>query len=366
MFWRHPPIGGYVGRGRYPNHPEGMTLRNMQAGKQPGAAALLSSNGASPPLRTAGIAGLGMAVPPKVVANDPIARRLGVDDGWIESRTGIHERRHAAPDATLAALAAEAAREALEKAEVEADSLDLVLVATTSQDKLLPNTAPLVAAELGAGHLGAIDIGAACTGFVSALALAAAQVESGRAERVLVVGAEIMSRLIDPDDRPTAGLFGDGAGAAVVTAGGPARLGPAVQGSDGVDGPEMIYATNEDRLINMAGQDTFKHAVRRLSESTEQAVEAAGWALDEVDVFVYHQANGRILSAVGEQLGLPSERVIDCIANYANTSAATVPIGLVEAERAGMLVPGARVLISAFGAGFTWGAMTIEWQTPDA
>jgi len=338
----------------------------MHPGEHPGAAALLSSNGASAPLRTAGIAGLGMAVPPKVVPNEPIARRLGVADGWIETRTGIQERRHAAPDATLAALAAVAAREALENAGVEATSLDLVLVATTSQDKLLPNAAPLVVAELGAGHVAAIDIGAACTGFVSALDLAAAQVEAGRAERVLVVGAEIMSRLLDPDDRPTAGLFGDGAGAAVVTAGGPARLGPAVQGSDGVDGPELIYATNEERLVQMAGQDTFKHAVRRLSESTEQAAEAGGLALEDIDVFVYHQANGRILKAVGERLGLPADRVIDCIGTYANTSAATIPIALVEAQRAGMLVPGARVLISAFGAGFTWGAMTIEWGAPDA
>ncbi|MDQ4049780.1 MAG: 3-oxoacyl-ACP synthase, partial [Actinomycetota bacterium] len=198
-------------------------------------------------------------------------------------------------------------------------------------------------------------------GFVSALALAAGQIESGRAERVLVVGAEIMSRVTDPDDRSTAGLFGDGAGAAVVTAGGPARLGPAVQRADGVTGPKLIFATHEDRCIRMAGQDTFRHAVRRLSEATEQAAEAAALKLEDVDVFVYHQANGRILKAVGQRLGLPSERVIDFIANYGNTSAATVPIALAEAEREGMLFPGARVLIAAFGAGFTWGAMTIEW-----
>lgn len=331
-----------------------------------GPAALALPDDPAAPTRTAGIAGLGMAVPPGVVGNEPISRRLGVAENWIETRTGIRERRHAAPGVTLTSLAAAAAGEALGSAGVEASSLDLVLVATTSQDELLPNAAPLVAAELGAGHVGAVDVGAACTGFVSALALAAGQVEAGRCERVLVVGAEIMSRVIDPDDRPTAGLFGDGAGAAVVTAGGPARLGPAVQRSDGVDGPALIYASHEERLVRMAGQDTFKHAVRRLSESTREAVEAADLTLEEIDVFVYHQANGRILRAVGERLGLRSERVVDCIGRYANTSAATVPIGLVEAERAGMLVPGARVLISAFGAGFTWGAMTIEWGTDDA
>lgn len=316
--------------------------------------------------RTAGIAGLGMALPPQVVTNEGISHRLGVDEDWLESRTGIVGRRYAAPDETLAGLGAAAAREALESAGVEATSLDLVLVATTTQDEILPNAAPVIAAELGAGHVGAIDIGAACTGFVSALALAAGQVEAGRADRVLVVGAEIMSRVIDPDDKPTAGLFGDGAGAAVVTAGGPARLGPAVQGSDGVEGPALIYAKNDERVVRMGGQDTFKHAVRRLSESTTQAVEAAELTLEDIDVFVYHQANGRILRAVGERLDLPADRVIDCIAHYGNTSAATVPIALVEAERAGMLVPGARVLISAFGAGFTWGAMTIEWRADEA
>jgi 3-oxoacyl-[acyl-carrier-protein] synthase-3 len=332
----------------------------------PSAAALLSSNGSSPAVRTAGIASLGMALPPGVVTNEPISRRLGVDDRWITTRTGITERRHAAEGETLVQIAAEAGREALARAGVEPAELDLVLVASTSQDDLLPNAAPVVAAELGAGHVGAIDIGAACTGFVSALALAAGLIEAGRSERVLVIGAEIMSRLIDPDDRPTAGLFGDGAGAAVVTAGGPGRLGPAVQYSDGVEGPALIYCRNDERLVRMAGQETFKHAVRRLSESTTQAAEAAGLSLDEIDVFVYHQANGRILQAVKERLGLESERIIDCIALYGNTSAATIPIALGEAERAGLLVPGARVLMSAFGAGFVWGAMTMEWGATDA
>jgi 3-oxoacyl-[acyl-carrier-protein] synthase-3 len=307
-----------------------------------------------------------MAVPPGIVTNEPISARLGVDEDWIESRTGIRERRHATPETTVVDLATAAARDALERAEVDPESLDLVLVGTHTQDSLLPTASPVVAAELGATHAGAIDIGAACTGFVSALALAAGQIESDRAERVLVVGAEIMSRVTDPDDRSTAGLFGDGAGAAVVTAGGPARLGPAVQGADGSAGPELIFATHDDRKVRMAGQDTFKHAVRRLSESTEQAADAAGWELDDVDVFVYHQANGRILKSVGQRLRLDSARVVDNIASYGNTSAATVPIALAEAEREGRLFPGARVLISAFGAGFTWGAMTIEWDAEDA
>ena len=343
-----------------------MRLELMRSGLQTSAGLPVSSNGATPRIRTAGIAGLGMAVPAGIVTNEPISRRLGVDDKWIERRTGIKERRNAAPDETLAGLATAAGEAALENAGIEAAELDLVLVATTSNDNILPNAAPLVVAGLGAGNVGAIDIGAACTGFVSALALAAGQLESGRAECVLVVGAEVMSRLISPDDRPTAGLFGDGAGAAVVTAGGTAQLGPAVQFSDGIVGPDLIYCRNDERLVHMAGQDTFKHAVKRLSESTTAAVEAAELTLDDIDLFVYHQANGRILRAVKERLKLPGDRLIDCIANYGNTSAATVPIALVEAERAGMLPPGAKVLISAFGAGFTWGAMTLDWGGADA
>ena len=338
----------------------------MASVANPSATGLLSENGSSPHVRTAGVAALGMALPAGVVTNEPISRRLGVDDRWIATRTGITERRHAAEGETLVKLAADAGREALTRAGVEPTELDLVLVASTSQDDVLPNAAPVVAAELGAGNVGAIDIGAACTGFVSALALAAGQIESGRADRILVIGGEIMSRIVDPDDRPTAGLFGDGAGAAVVTAGGPGRLGPAVQCSDGVKGPALIYCRTDERLVRMAGQETFKHAVRRLSESTTQAADAAGLSLDEIDVFVYHQANGRILKAVKERLGLPAERIIDCIGLYGNTSAATIPIALGEAERAGMLVPGARVLMSAFGAGFVWGAMTMEWGAEDA
>ena len=339
----------------------------MSSADHTGTAALLLADGAAAPsTRTAGIAGMGMAVPTEIVTNEPISERLGVDEGWIESRTGIRERRYASPDTGVADLATAAARDALERADVDAASLDQVLVATHTQEQLLPTASPLVAAALGATRAGTIDIGAACTGFVSALGLAAGQIESGRAERVLVVGAEIMSRVTDPDDRSTAGLFGDGAGAAVVTAGGPARLGPAIEGADGTAGPELIFATHDDRKIRMAGQDTFKHAVKRLSESTEMAVEAAGLKLEDIDVFVYHQANGRILKAVGQRLGLDTDRVVDNIATYGNTSAATVPIALAEAEREGRLFPGARVLISAFGAGFTWGAMTIEWGGEDA
>lgn len=311
--------------------------------------------------RTAGIAAVAMATPARVVANAPIAARLGLEDGWIESRTGISERRHAAPGERLTDLAARAASAALEDAEVAPADLDLVLVATTSPDELLPNAAPLVAEAIGAGGVGAIDVGAACTGFLGALALAAGQVEGGRARTVLVVGADLMSRVVDPDDRNTAIIFGDGAGAAVIAdSPGDGRIGPAVLGADGAGGADLIVLPREGKL-RMAGQDTFRNAVNRLTESSRDAVALAGLDLDEIDLFVYHQANGRILRAVGERLGIDADRVVDCIDGYGNTSAATIPIALCEARAAGRLRPGARVLLGAFGAGFTWGAAVVEW-----
>jgi 3-oxoacyl-[acyl-carrier-protein] synthase-3 len=229
-----------------------------------------------------------------------------------------------------------------------------------TQDELLPNAAPLVVERLGAGNAGAVDLGSACTGFLSGLALASAQVEAGRAEAVLVIGAELMSRVIDHDDRRTAALFGDGAAAALLTAGGPGAIGPVLLRSDG-SGGDCIRASHDDRLLQMRGQDTFRAAVTRLSESTLEACEAAEVALDEIDLFVYHQANARITRAVGERLGLDPERVVDCIERYGNTSAASLPIALTEAERDGRLQRGTRVLVGTFAAGFTWGAGVIEW-----
>ncbi|MEX2024120.1 MAG: beta-ketoacyl-ACP synthase 3 [Thermoleophilaceae bacterium] len=316
--------------------------------------------GPPPLVRSAGIAAVGMATPSGVVHNDAISQRLGLPDGWIETRTGISERRHAGAGERLTDLAAEAARPALRRAGVAPGALDLVLVATTTPDDLLPNAAPLLADALGADAPGAVDVGAACTGFVGALTLAAGQVEAGRAEAALVVGADMMSRVVDPQDRNTSVLFGDGAGAGVGTAR-PAdgRIGPAVLRSDG--GAAELIRLPRDGWLDMAGQDTFKHAVARLTEASHEAVELAGRRLDDIDLFVYHQANGRILRAVGERLGVASDRVVDCIGSYGNTSAATIPIALCEAVAAGRLYPGAHVLVAAFGAGLTWGATVIEW-----
>jgi 3-oxoacyl-[acyl-carrier-protein] synthase-3 len=237
-----------------------------------------------------------------------------------------------------------------------------VLVATVSPDEILPNAAPLVATELGAHRAGAMDVGAACTGFLSALSLASAQVEGGRAENVLVIGADVLSRFVDRADRGTSAIFADGAGAAVVSPanGGGGQIGDIVLRCDGLGGPS-IRASHADKIIRMQGHDTFKAAVHNMSEATLDAVDRAGLTLGEIDLFVYHQANIRILRAVAEKLELDESRVIDCIDRYGNSSSATLPIAMCDARERGMLDRGDNVLLAAFGAGFTWGAGVIEW-----
>jgi 3-oxoacyl-[acyl-carrier-protein] synthase III len=312
--------------------------------------------------RAAALASVAMAVPDQVVDNAVIAEGAGVTEQWIVHRTGVRERRHVRDGERLSDLATAAGRQALEEAGVDAADLDLVLVATVAADELSPNAAPLVAHELGANRAGTMDVSAACTGFLSALSLASSQVEAGRCEHALVIGADVLSRFTDPADRGTAALFADGAGATVV---GPAngnggRIGDIVLRADGAGAP-AIYATHEDQTFHMQGHDTFKAAVHHLSESTLEAIKREGLTLDDVNLFVYHQANARILAAVAERLGLEPDRVIDCIDRYGNTSSATLPIALAEARELGKLEPGSTVLLAAFGAGFTWGAGVVEW-----
>lgn len=306
------------------------------------------------------IAGLGVALPETVVTNHPIAARLGIEEDWIVQRTGIRERRVAAASERLPELAALAASGALADAGLDPAELDLVVLATSSSDRLIPAAASEVAAALGAEAAGAYDVNAACTGFIAALSVACGQVESGRARRVLVIGADLMSRLIDPDDRPTAALFADGAGAVLVQDGEEARIGPLVLGSDGANA-DLIRVEGEDRLIRMQGHETFRHAVARMSEATLRALELAELGLGDVDLFVYHQANARILRAVAERLELSPERVAESIERVGNTSAASIPLALDDARQQGQLRPGSRVLLAAFGAGLSWGATTVTW-----
>ncbi len=309
-------------------------------------------------------ASVGVSLPAKVVSNAEIGARLGVDHEWIVRRTGIRSRRIAAPTERLDQHAAAAGREALTRAGVDPLELDLVIVATTTSDELMPNTAPLVAHAIGATRAGAFDVGSACTGFMSALAVGAGQIEAGRARCALVIGADFMSRITDPDDRGTAAVFADGAGAVVLEqTGGEGRIGPVILGADG-GGADHIRASRDDGVIRMRGHETFREAVARLTLATLQAAQAAAVSLEQIDLFVYHQANGRILAAVGERLGLPATRVVDCIGEYGNTSAATLPLALAFSEREGLLEPGHRVLLGAFGAGFTWGATVIDWGRP--
>jgi 3-oxoacyl-[acyl-carrier-protein] synthase-3 len=281
--------------------------------------------------------GLGIALPEQVVTSAEVAERLGLTEDWIVSRTGIRERRWLREDESLADLATLAARRALNGA-----TPDLVIVATCSPDDLLPALAVTVAERVGASA--GFDVNAACTGFLLGLQLAAAQIESGRAESVLVIGAERLSRLIDPADKQTAALFADGAGALLVTE---PRLGPVLLRSE--DRRDLLFADRTSGRITMAGSDVFKHAVNRMSEAALAVADPA-----TIDRFVLHQANGRITKAVARRLDVDP---VDCIETVGNVSAASLPIALAEANPQ----PGERILLAAFGAGFVWGAGVLTW-----
>ncbi len=319
--------------------------------------------------RVARIMSVATELPAGRLTTTELASRFGVSEDWILSRTGIRERPRAGADERLSDYAARAGAAALRRAGVAADELDLVIVATMTQDELTPNTAPLVAHALGATRAGAFDVGAACTAFLTGLSLGAAQIESGRARRVLLVGADFITRITDYEDKRSAPLFADAAGAVVLGdctgAGangrtGSGRVGPIVLGADGSHGTTII-ATHAERKLRLDGPEVFRNAVARMREVTVQAVAQARLELDEIDLFVYHQANARITRALAERLGLSSDRVVDCIETLGNSSAATLPLALAQAQRDGRLRPGARVLLSAFGAGFTWGGGVIEW-----
>ena len=326
--------------------------------------ALIETSPRAPAVKMPGVAGIASVaavLPPDRVRNDEIAERIGVSPEWIVERTGIRERRKAAEGASLTELAAEAGRRALAAAGADPASVELVLVATLTPDSLLPNAAPLVAGALGIRGAAACDVGAACTGFMTALSLAAAQVETGRVRNALVIGADLLSRVTDRDDRKTAALFADGAGAVFITAHGPGRIGRTIVRSE-PESAQAIVACREERLIRMQGHEVYRAAVGYLSDVTLELLDAEGLTIDDVDLFVYHQANARITRAVGERLGLPADRVVDCISEQGNTGAATLPLALGHAAANGMLRPGDRVLLAATGAGFIYGAGLVEWN----
>lgn len=308
-------------------------------------------------LRTAAFTGLGTAFPATVVENAGIAARAGVDEDWIERRTGIARRRHAQPHETTASLGAEAGLAALQDAGLDPKDVDLVIAATCTADHAIPGTAPEIADRMGCAQVAAYDLGAACSGFVMGLDTAGALIESGRADTVVLVGVEILSRFLDPTDRGTAPIFGDGAGAAILTAAaaGTAGIELAVLGSDGSNA-EHIIARREHPVIVMDGHATFVAAVARLSQGALDACARSGCDLRDIDLFVFHQANARILASVAGRLGLDPARVVNAIGEVGNVSAASIPVALAHARAAGTLRSGARVLCSAFGAGLTWGS----------
>lgn len=325
--------------------------------------------------RAAVIEGLGSWLPPTVVTNGDLAARLDTSDEWIRERTGIGERRRVDPGMATGDLAVEAGRRALRAA--GQPGVDAVVLGTTTPDRRCPGTAPEVASRLGLTGAAAFDVNAVCTGFVYALASAAGLIAAGAAARVLVVGAEAFSTILDPEDRTTAAIFGDGAGAIVLRAGDPdepGALGPFVLGSDG-EQAELIMvpaggsrqrsagtpAGPKDHYFTMNGRHTYRHAVAHLTEACTEALGRAGWDLDELDRLAAHQANARIIDAVAGRLGLDNDRVLMNIGEVGNTAAASVPILLAESGAAGRLKAGHRTLITAFGGGLTWGATTVLW-----
>jgi len=330
-----------------------------------GRTARRTAPAAAPPRPTrlrAGVFGLGVALPENRVTNADIEARLDTTDEWIVRRTGIRERRHLTPGEPLAALAADACRRALADAGRSAAEVDHVLVSTITPDQITPGLAPDVAARIGAARAGAVDVNAACAGFLYALDQASALVESGRAKVVLVCGAEALSRLMDHDDRGTAVLFGDGAGA-VVVAGGEleAGCGGFVLGCDGVNAP-LLYAETDERMLRMEGREVYRHAVARMVEATVEALDRAGLGVEDLDLLVAHQANTRIIDAAAAELGVPPEKVVIDLDRSANTSSASIPLALARAEAEGRLQPDATVALVAFGAGFVWGAGVVKWK----
>jgi 3-oxoacyl-[acyl-carrier-protein] synthase-3 len=309
-----------------------------------------------------GLLGIGDALPTQVITNADLEARLDTSDEWIVRRTGIRERRWLAEDELLADFAAAACEAALKNAGKPASVVDHVLVATITPDRLTPGLAPAVAAKIGAEHAAVIDLNAACAGFLYGLDHAAALVESGRAEHVLVIGAEALSRITDQDDRATAVLFGDGAGAALV---GPVAHGLGISHFEfGYDATlaDLLYAERTGRRLHMAGQEVYRHAVARMTEAATAALASAGIEPAAIDYFVAHQANARIITAVADALDVPHERVSFNVERTANTSAASIPLALAAAERDGLLKPGGLIAMVAFGAGFVWAAGVASWK----
>jgi 3-oxoacyl-[acyl-carrier-protein] synthase III len=322
----------------------------------------------------ASITGLGCHVPERVVTNDELSTMMDTSDEWIVERTGIRERRIAAPEEALSDLCLPAARDALEDAGVAASEIDLLIVATITPDMAFPATAAILADQLGATQAGAYDLSAGCTGFMYALAQAYGMLAAGLSKKTLVVGGDVLSKVMDWSDRRTSVLFGDGAGAVVlelVNSGG--FLGFEL-GADGSGGPELYLPGGGSRIpvsaeslaehmhfVKMNGREVYKFATRVLVSSAEAVLAECGRTIDEVDVYVPHQANVRIIEHARKKLGIPEERTVIDVDRYGNTSSGSIPLALADAREDGRLQAGKLVLMTGMGAGLTWGSGLIEW-----
>src|SRR6266480_1922312 len=323
----------------------------------------------------AGILGTGHAYPEGILTNADLAKLVETSDDWITSRTGIKQRRKAAPGEYTSLFAVRAARQAIERARLDPADIDLLLCATVTPDQILPSTGCIIQAELGANNAAAMDIVAACSGFLYGLSLADSMIRTGQSRYALVIGAEILTQYVDYSDRQTCVLFGDGAGAAV--------LGPVDQ-SRGIlatkiksDGryEEQLYSPGGgtrrppsaetlaagDHFFKMKGNELFKVAVRSMTDISREVLEDAGLSAADVDLFIPHQANQRITDAVSNKLNVGSERVYSNIEMHGNTSSASIPIGLDECVEAGRIGAGDLVLLASFGGGVTWGGVLIRW-----
>jgi 3-oxoacyl-[acyl-carrier-protein] synthase-3 len=338
-----------------------------------------TSNPALQPLCTSSIIGTGSYLPEKVLTNDDLSKMVDTSDEWITTRTGIKERHIAADDQATSDLASEAARRAMTAAGVTPEEIDLIVVATVTPDMFFPSTACFVQCKIGATNAVCFDISAACSGFLYALQVARHFLNAGSRTTALVIGAEKLSSLVNWEDRNTCVLFGDGAGAVVIRAvdadtNAPGRVLSTVMGSDGTlsdllkvpGGGSALPITPENaasrpNTIHMEGRETFKHAVTRMCQASEQALEMAGLTKADIAMVIPHQANARIITAIADRLGLPEEKTFVNVDKYGNTSAATIPVALDEAHRQGRIKRGDIVLLVAFGGGFTWASSVLRW-----
>lgn len=314
------------------------------------------------------IAGFGLGLPPKIVTNEDLAGLLDTSDDWITARTGIRERRILESDRALSSLAVEAGREALLASGLPADEIGLVVVATCTPDTFMPATACRVAAELGCRQTGAFDLNIACSGFLYGLLTAVSQMESQSIENVLLVGGDTLSRIINWNDRRTAVLFGDSAGAVVLKRSGRGRLLGYDYGADGTSGKALAIAAGpgspsskeEDYKVTMDGKSVFRFAANILVESSRRSLTMAGLGIEDVDLIIPHQANLRIIESAAKRWKCGLDKFYINLDRYGNTSAGSIPVALAEAHRAGRVQPESRVLLAGFGGGLSWGSVLLQ------